>query len=262
MSPCEHDLAAAYALDALPPRELARYERHLAGCAECAADVRDLRESVGRLADAVARPAPAGLRERVFARVAVVPQERPDRAPAPARAAVLAPRRVRARAARTRRSPLGRLVVNRVAWGLVAACVLVVTLLSVSLVRTQQELDRARALERRRAAVLTAPDARAFTARAAGGGGGTVVASERLDAALIAAHGLPALPSGRTYQLWLMRSGQARPAGFLPGDGRGGTDPAVVTGLADAARLALTVEPAGGSPRPTGPSVLEVALGP
>ena len=41
--PEPHSLAGAYALDALAGKDLVRFERHLAGCPPCAAELRTLR---------------------------------------------------------------------------------------------------------------------------------------------------------------------------------------------------------------------------
>ena len=47
MTPAHDELrhdAAAYALGVLDPGERAAFETHLAGCAECAAEVREMRQ--------------------------------------------------------------------------------------------------------------------------------------------------------------------------------------------------------------------------
>ena len=62
-----HTLAGAYALDAISDRDRDRFERHLAGCAECAQEIAGLREATALLGAAAAEPLPAGLKERVLA---------------------------------------------------------------------------------------------------------------------------------------------------------------------------------------------------
>ncbi|MGW7332784.1 anti-sigma factor domain-containing protein [Streptomyces sp. NPDC054840] len=60
-------------------------------------------------------------------------------------------------------------------------------------------------------------------------------------------HGTDATHPGTTYQLWLDHDGTMGPAGFIHQDGT-----VLIDGdTADAAALGLTLEPAGGSPRPT-----------
>ena len=55
-----HALSGAYAIDALDDIERAQFERHLAECAECRAEVESLREAGGMLAEAVSATPPAG----------------------------------------------------------------------------------------------------------------------------------------------------------------------------------------------------------
>ena len=52
-----HALAGAYALDAVPDGDRARFERHLGRCEACAQEIRGLREAIARLgASAAVRP--------------------------------------------------------------------------------------------------------------------------------------------------------------------------------------------------------------
>ena len=63
-----HDLAAAYALDALDPEDRWTYERHLDTCERCREEVAALRESATELAYAAEGPEPPPeLRERILA---------------------------------------------------------------------------------------------------------------------------------------------------------------------------------------------------
>ncbi|HZQ65743.1 MAG TPA: anti-sigma factor [Gaiellaceae bacterium] len=81
-----HELAAAYALDALAADERQAFESHLAGCGRCRAELASLREAVGALAFSTEGPAPpAALRERIL----VAAREEPPKVVA------LRPRRTR-----------------------------------------------------------------------------------------------------------------------------------------------------------------------
>jgi anti-sigma factor RsiW len=62
-----HTLTGSYALDALETPERKRFERHLGRCPSCTAEVRGLRETAARLAQAAAVQPPASLHERVLA---------------------------------------------------------------------------------------------------------------------------------------------------------------------------------------------------
>jgi anti-sigma-K factor RskA len=62
-----HDLAAAYALDALDPEDRWTYERHLDGCERCREEVAALRETAADLAYVAEGPAPRPeLRDRIL----------------------------------------------------------------------------------------------------------------------------------------------------------------------------------------------------
>src|SRR5688572_20733372 len=65
----KHD-AAAYALGVLDAAERAAFEAHLTSCAECTAEVRQLRLAAGALAHAVPQVSPpASLRARIMGQV-------------------------------------------------------------------------------------------------------------------------------------------------------------------------------------------------
>jgi anti-sigma-K factor RskA len=92
-----HDLAAAYALDALDPEERWTFEQHLYSCERCREEVAALRETAAELAYVPEGPAPPPqLRERILreARAGrsteVVPRRRRWLFPATAVAAVAA----------------------------------------------------------------------------------------------------------------------------------------------------------------------------
>jgi len=76
---------------------------------------------------------------------------------------------------------------------------------------------------------------------------------------LFYAASLPALPSGKTYQLWLVPTqGNPISAGIFQTDAHGNGEvllPQLPAGVA-AKAFAVTVEPAGGVPQPTGAKVL------
>ncbi|MGW1259863.1 anti-sigma factor [Streptomyces sp. NPDC002513] len=254
-----HSLAAPYALDALEPAERTRFEKHLAGCERCAAEVRALSEDAVRLAWSTSAPAPPGLRDRVLTAVRTTPQD-----PAPASGAAwaraphlppyvwgAAPAPARARAPRTR-PLLGPLTTATAAAALVAAA-----FFAVQAAKTQDRLDAERAQAREIAHVLAAPDARATHDRDTGGRGIGVVASVSEGRAVVTLSGLDAPPRGRVHQLWLMRPDvRPRSLGLFQGD-----TPLVASGLSKAATsLAVTVEPDGGSAQPTGQPVVQLAL--
>ncbi|MEU0336101.1 anti-sigma factor [Streptomyces sp. NPDC006193] len=250
-----HSLAAPYALDALEPGERRRFEKHLASCDRCAAEVRDLAEDAVRLAWSAAAPAPAALRERVLAAVRTTPQER---TPARERAAQLPPHVWGAqpppRRARTaRRRPL----LVPFATATAAAALVVASLFAVQAHRTEGRLAAERDRAREIAHVLAAPDARAASSEDARGRSIGVIASASGREAVVTLGGYGAPPRGRVHQLWLMRPrAQPRSLGLLAAD-----TPLVARGLDPASTsLAVTVEPDGGSARPTGQPIVQLTL--
>ena len=252
-----HTLAGAYALDALDGTDRARFERHLARCQQCAAEISGLREATARLATAAAAEPPPGLTERAVAAAARTRQLPPatpqDATPWPARTG---PAGSGYRAAGGRwRAWVPRLTLAAAAAATAAAVLLGVAAGTAAHRLGEQQL-RAHAI----AAVLTAPDAAMLHAPVTTGGTATIVMSRRHRELVFAAAGLRPLPSSQCYELWLMGPGGDRPAGMLPGPRQGMTGPVITAGLAAGDRLGLTVEPAGGAPHPSTTVILAIAL--
>ncbi|MFI6563166.1 anti-sigma factor domain-containing protein [Streptomyces sp. NPDC050534] len=250
-----HSLAAPYALDALAPAERVRFEKHLASCEICDAEVRALSEDAVRLAWSTAAPAPAAMRNRVLAAVRATPQEpaREHTPRLPPHVWGTQPPPARSRAPRERR-PLFVPFATATA----AAALVVASLFAVQANRTQDQLDAARSQSREIAHVLAAPDARATAGQDKQGRALSVVASASEGQAVVTLSGYGSPPGGRVHQLWLMRPGaQPRSLGLF----QGGDTPLVATGLDKAATsLAVTVEPGGGSAQPTSQPVVQLAL--
>ncbi|MFV0126238.1 anti-sigma factor domain-containing protein [Streptomyces sp. HMX112] len=239
-----HAPSGAYALNALPDDERAEFERHLRDCPACAQEVRELSATAARLGTAVASAPPAAMKQQVLAQITTVRQLPPT----------MAPGAITPRAAPGRTGRLPRLVL--------AACAAVATAFGGVAVWQHQEArqaeEQARRAEQRAAdmaRVLVAPDARTVTG-SKGGAKATVVVSREENSAVFLASGLPELSSGKTYQLWFDDGGTMRPAGLIGEDGslmmEGGVDGATGMGV--------TVEPAGGSPRPTTAPVMLMSL--
>ena len=89
----------------------------------------------------------------------------------------------------------------------------------------------------------------------ADGGRGTVIAAQ--GAAILRTTKLPELPEDRVYQLWVIRSTGPESAGLL---GRGGELEALIEDMQGALGVGVTVEPAGGSSEPTGPTTFRVLM--
>ena len=98
--------------------------------------------------------------------------------------------------------------------------------------------------------VLEAPDAEKVFLDLGEAGRATVVRSKAEDRAVIRTEDMVSAPSGKVYELWLMSpSGVFTSAGLMPDD----PDQTLVLdgSAASAAAVGITVEPDGGSDKPT-----------
>ena len=235
-----HTLTGVYALDALDSAEQVRFDEHLRDCPACRAEVAELTETASRLAAAAALPVSPEVRAGVLAAVQQVRQVSPFPA-----VANLDKKRTRG----WYQQPTS----------IAAALMLVVSagLGALALDKHQQ----ARVAEQRAdqvSAMATDPDRLELSVPVSTGGYGTVVASG--GSALFRTSDVKSLREGQVYQLWILRSGSpqsAQSAGLL---GRGGVLEAFVDGMRPTDALGLTIEPEGGSIRPTGSLVLRVDM--
>ena len=237
-----HTLAGAFALDALTEIERASFARHLATCDSCALEAAELTETAARLAATVVQPAPHRLRASVLAEVARTHQVAAD-----------APRRRRSGWAAVPR----RWAVAAVAAGTIAVAG-VATVWTVEQHRISEVQQQARTNQASLINVLAAGDAHVESSTLTGGGAMIVAASRKLDAGVVLISDLPAAPDGKAYQIWLVTGSSAKSLAVLPP--RAGSAMADVTLLGAADHVAVTVEPAGGSPAPTSAPIGAVAL--
>ncbi len=254
-----HTLAGAYAMDALSPRDRAAFERHLAGCGDCAQEIASLSEATAALAAATAVTPPPGLKERVLAAAAITRQQ----APAGSDAGSRAPARTPALSwLRWLTRPGWQVRLAAAAAGvLVTVAVLgAAVVFGVANGSMRQQLDQAQSSSQQIAAVLTAKDAVLQTSPVSGGGTATIVMSHSRHALVFTAVGLRALPPSRGYELWLIGPAGDRPVCMLPAGSHGTTGPVIASGLRRGDHLVLTAGPAGGSSRPHLPMMLDVVL--
>ncbi len=258
-----HVLTGSYALDALTGPERDEFERHLHRCPSCEAEVRGLRETAARMAMAKAAQPPAGMQARVLAatyrtrQLPPAPGARDRRDHRGARMSRLFADELGARRLdRDRRGLRRPRLVAAVA--VAAASVAVAVGLGVTHVDTQHQLQSAQASNAAITRVVQAPDARLEVMRTSAGGTVTVVFSGQQRAAVVTTAGMTSLPAGRVYQLWVMSPAGARSAGLLTQPGR--TNQVLASGVRPGDRIGITVEPAGGTARPTTTPVVAVPL--
>jgi anti-sigma-K factor RskA len=230
-----HALGGAYTLDAVSEGERATFERHLPGCDTCRAQVAELRETAGRLADAAWSVPPPAMRDQVLARMRRTRQERPRVGAEPV------PRRT----GWTRRAALAAAAVAVAAGGGASGYLSQLGRLG----EQRHAAARARANAAAVAAVLSAPDVRLRSFPAGDRGHLNLAYSASRDSVVALLAGVPDPGPAHGYRLWLVRRGTATPAGLLP------PGEAVAARLRGTRSLAVTLEPAGGSRTPTPPEI-------
>jgi len=214
-----HALSGAYAVDALSDAERELFERHLAECAECRAEVDSLREAASLLpATAETVPSPAS-REAVLAAIRTV-------RPLPPVVTEL---------------PRGR---RFRAFLAVAAAAAVIGGVAVARPWSHDPAPSLTAAEQ----VIQADDAHRQTI-AVGEASLTLYHSASRGQAALVTDDLAAAPADHVYELWLQVDGAMVPAGLFDD---GGDHEVLLTGnAAHATAAGITVEPDGGSEQPT-----------
>lgn len=231
-----HLLTGAHALGALLDAERAEFEAHLGRCRGCADELAGLRDTVARLGNAVDHVHPHALRSQVLNAVRHVRQ-----VPPVSESVTVSSRRQGFRR--------GAALIS-------AACVTAAAVAGVHGTLTSSAIVPLAASPRTHVGdLLAAPDLRLV---AAGGSAGTAAVSRSRDEMLFLADGLRTVPHDRVYQLWLVDDHGPRPAGTVRP--AGDVTSLLVSGIQGAGEAILTVEPAGGSPSPTGAPVLTIAL--
>jgi len=217
-----HALSGAYAVDAVDDIERASFERHLATCSTCRAEVASLRETSALLADAALTNPPPALRDAVLSDISRVRPLPPVTVGGP---------------------------VHRRKWfpALVAAVVL--ALVGVGGAVWQPWRDDASQTLSATDQVLQDPEAQQVSQTLPNGATATVVRSPKEHRAVLVTEDLPEPPAGKVYQLWLQTPSEDMvPAGLMPAGG----STALLDGNADdAIGVGLSLEPAGGSEQPT-----------
>src|SRR6478672_11779333 len=247
MSPDLHHLSGAYAVDALDDAERASFEQHLAGCADCRAEVAELSATAGSLASLAETTPPPSLRASVLSGIA---QVRPIPPPTEN---VAAPADDEPDAGGTvvpiRRRP-------RTAWFAAAAAAAVIAIGGLAWSPWSDDTGSQSPM----AQVTAAADAMTVSTTK-DGATAEVAYSKQLAKAAISVTGMPPAPDGMTYQLWYVgQGGTATPAGLLGVDA-GGSGQALLTGQATPTdKVAMTVEPAGGSAQPTTDPLVVLSL--
>lgn len=275
-------MLAEHALGALDAAEARALEAHLATCDDCRAELAEWHDTASALAYSAPRAEPSPqLRSRLLENIRVEKQESPglatvrreDAAIDVAREAkpestttnvIQMPERSRARWNTMQR--FGALAASLafaafiitlvVLWNRNRAMQDEMARLSRDLQTTQQQLKR----EREISEMFTAPDTRVATLT------GTEMAPRaqarlaynKSGSAMMIVDGLPPAPPGKDYQIWFIADGKPVPGGVFKPDSAGHVEmhDQVPLQARSAAAFAITLEPQGGTPAPTGQKYL------
>jgi anti-sigma-K factor RskA len=223
------DLLPGHALGCLSAEEDAQVEEHLPRCRECREDLAAWREVTGTLAFGVpGRTPPAGLEARVMARLST-----------------RGPSRRASRFLQFRHPVLAAV-----------ASVLIVVLAAGNVAFwMRQSQPRGAAASSLITVFLTGTsDARDAY--------GTIVIDREDNHGIMAVRGLPSLAPARAYQLWLIRGGERRSGGVFSvnADGYGSLQITVPADFRGFTSFGISIEPAEGSPAPTGARVMKGSI--
>ena len=217
-----HELTSAYALDALDPEEREAYETHLAQCERCREELASLAETASALAFGVASPAPPQrLRSQILTAAAA---ERENVVPLP----------------------------SRRPWLAVAASVAACAAVGIGIWAStlSNSLDRARATGAQAemaAQVLADENSQKIALHGSNG----MLAVDPSGRGVLIVHRLPAAPTGKTYEAWVIPPGGApRKAGLFSSKGSMTMVP-LAESVPRGSVVAATVERSGGVDKPT-----------
>lgn len=257
------DLAELYALDAVTDAERAAIDRYISTASPAERNsflerVRQARETLAASFTAEAEP-PADLFARIVSQLPSLAQLPVEGVAPPSAASAPAPEvsaggiddlaELRQRREERRRPGGAR------RWLLGAAAATVIALGGVGV--GAYVADQNDPLNQ----VVRAGDVREASVPVTAGGTATVLVSASKDSLIVKMNGVPAPPAGKVYQMWLIPRDGSAPVSQGLMDEQALSKPALVKGIASAAALGITVEPTGGSAKPTMPVVAAATLG-
>lgn len=230
------DLLPAYTLDCLDEEELVRVSEHLAVCAECRAELRSYQAVIDQLALAVPQTVPpTRLKRQLMDRIQpshLTSSSQPGSSWWQGWTNLM-----------QRTTPV---------WGLVS--LLLILMLAVGNLLLWQRINQAETPTQAQAmrtvtlvGTQAAPGATGLIIISLDGRHGTLVVDD-----------LPRLDPERQYQLWLIQDGQRTNGAVfsVSRDGYGSVWVSSPQPLSSYSAFGITIEPAGGSPGPTGDKVL------
>jgi anti-sigma-K factor RskA len=276
------EMLAEHALGALDAADARSLEAHLATCADCSAELARWLDTTATLAYAAPRvEPPLQLRSRLLENIRAEKQDAPRPATKEREDSSIDVRSEAKQApdksnliqmpekSRTRWNTMQRFGALAASLAFAAFIITLVVLwnrnrsmqaelakLSKDLQTTQQQLKR----EREISEMFSAPDTRVATLT------GTEMAPRaqarlaynKSGNAMMIVDGLPPAPAGKDYQIWFIADGKPLPGGVFKPDNAGHVEmhDQVPLQARSAAAFAITLEPQGGTPAPTGQKYL------
>lgn len=237
MDPNNHveTLLPGYVLGCLDEAEMAQVAKHLDDCPACQIELEQYQAVSDRLALALPeREPPVALESRLMARIR--PQQRPSPQPQLS----------------WRQQLVAWMQRSAPAWGLASlALILILSVTVLTLWQRVNQLEQPAYTSGRYAIDLVGVEnAREAT--------GFIIVDESNQQNFLVVNGLPALTETQQYQLWLIEDGQ-RTSGAIfsvSQEGYGWVQVSSPIPLSNYSNFGVTIEPAGGSPGPTGAKVL------
>lgn len=243
------DLLPAYALDCVDDEDLILVSEHVAACEDCQTELQSFQAVVDQLAFVAPEATPsADLKDRIMS------QLQPEIAPTPVKE-------------KKRHVPwwqgLGIMLQRTApAWGLV--CLVLAVGLGMSSWNLWRQLHpqlNGNIAEHDKVEDMFKVVKLGRTPQAPDAAGHLMIGKDGKYALLIVV-GLPAPEPGYMYQLWAVRDGQMESGGMftVTPHGYGAMTISIPQALSGYSQFDVTIEPAEGSPRPTGEKVLETRI--
>lgn len=224
----------AYLLGALTELEIEAFERHVMGCADCRDELERLRVAAEALPRSVTQlNPPPHLKDSLMREVAQGVK------PAKARAFGL---RMRVRPTYARMRPT-------MAWASAAFVLFVGVLAGAGVVAALNSGDDARTVA-----------ASVDRVRVPDGSASLMIPSRGSDAAVLRVQGMPRLPAGLVYEVWVKRGNDVVPESLFTVSKDGSGAAAVPDGVDGASQVMVTRERSGGVSAPTGAPIVTVGI--
>ncbi|MGB3412496.1 MAG: anti-sigma factor [Microthrixaceae bacterium] len=235
-------LSGLFALDALEGDDLRRFERHLEVNPEAGEEVAGFHETAARLAALSSDQPSTALRGEVLSRLGDIRQE-------PVRLDVIASR------------GRSRILVRLAS---VAAAVVLVGLIGLGgyLVGSGSGSEPEEAARPTQDIVdlVNMPDMEMLRLGAAGEPTAVLLFSSSERKAMVMADDMASPPEGHVYEFWHVRGDSAKNVGMFSPDPDGVVHKSIDVDLAPGDVVGVTIEPAGGSDKPTTPMIMSATV--